>query len=68
MPKTNTIEEVRLIAGLSPFGAAVHATVYNICWIESEQAFHGKTANGDKYLFWNVSEEGYSREYRRIDC
>lgn len=59
-------EEVQLISGLSPFGSAIHTTVSNICWIESEQAFHGRTKTGDKYLFWNVSKEGKSREYRRI--
>lgn len=59
-------EQVQLITGLSPLGLAVHATVSDICWIESEQAFHGKAKDGSKYLFWNVSKEGKSREYRRI--
>ncbi len=67
MPETTTHNEVRLITGLNPFGKGIHATVSDICWIESEQAFHGKTSDGDKYLFWNVSKQGESREYRRID-
>ena len=63
----NAIKEVRLVTALNPFGNGIHATVRDICWIESEQAFHGKTNDGDKYLFWNVSK-GESREYRRLDC
>lgn len=58
-------EAVQLISGLGPFGVVIHATVYEVCWIESEQVFHGKTKEGTKYAFWNVAK-GKSREYRKI--
>ena len=65
-PKTSPTEKVRLITGLNPFGAGIHATAHDLCWIESEQAYHGKTDEGEKYLIWDISKDGESRNYRRI--
>ena len=66
--ETMGFEKVKLVTGLNPFGRGVHATVVDICFVEKEKAFHGRTESGEKYLFWNVSREGETRHYRRIDA
>ena len=61
-----SFSSVQLITGLSPFGVGIHATVRDLCWIESEQSFVGKTEDGTRYFVWNITKEGKSRDYRRV--
>lgn len=60
-PNQETPETIVLLHNGSPY-----ILLRNICWVESENAFHGTADDGERFLFWDVIEEGTSKDYRRV--